>query len=334
MLLQRKAFYNLIRLNLPRIEAGELPITDLQEWQTANYRNKTTEELLQQLKGLQIDVGSSGFEVFGAHFEAPEEIVEVLAKEREPLEKDQLFLIFFELWRRIFPEKRTISIFCDELDNQIVAYNVGTPHAIADALTHLQQLLDEQVDQGLGAHQAFQLIQIYCANDLESFLFDYILAEIDAGNYSYAKELLDGFKRYVQDPIWFDYLQARSAILEDPEEGYELLERVIEEIHPNMDLDLLEEMLFFLANTGNHSLFYILAKKVLPLLKTEEDFQEFLEACYAHYDYLELKLPSLAIAALFYSRNGCDPENPLLQSDPGIKEIRTILDQKVHFAEE
>ncbi len=334
ILLQRKALYNLIQLNLPRIESGELKISDLEHWQVTNYREKSTEELFQQLKYLGIHLGSDQFEAYGRHFEAPEEMVEEIAKERPPLEKDQIYLLLFEMWRRIFPEKRTISIFCDELDNQMMAFDLQRPNQIADSLAYLQQLLDEHVDQGLDPKQSLQLVQMHCANDLESFLFDYILSEIEEKNKSYASEVLDGFRRYVSNSAWFSYLDTRIAIMEDDEEGCCRLEQLVEKIDLNTPLELVEEILFFIANSGNHSLFLTLTKKTLPMLKREEDFKIFLEACYAHYDYLELKPPALAIAKLFYSRKENDPEKAIHFSDPAMLQIRTILDQKVHFAEE
>jgi len=334
MLLQRKALYNLIQLNLSRIESGELKVGNLKKWQIDNYREKSSEELFQQLTELGLPLEIENFENYAKNFEAPEEIVETIAKEREPLEKDQIFLLLFELWRRFFPEKRTISIFCDELDYQMMAYDLEKPSQITDVLVYLQQLLEEHVDRGLEPRNSFQLIQTYCANDIESFLFDFILNEIETNNFSYAVELLDGFKPFIKRTLWFDYLAARATILEDPEEGYELLERLINQVHADTNFDLVAEILFFLANSGNHSLFCALAKKAIPLLKHEEDFQEFLEACYAHYDYLELKQPAFAIAILFHSRSSIPIDAPLLQADPGLMEMRAILDQKLHFAEE
>jgi len=334
MLLQRKALYNLLQLNLNRIESGEFKVGKLHHWQIANYREKTSEELFHQLHGLGIVLESKDFEVFCKSFESPEEMVEILAKEREPLEKDQIFLILFELWRRYFPEKRTISIFCDELDYQMTAYDLRTPNEIGDALASLQLLLEEQVDRGLEPHLAFQLIQTYCANDIESFLFDYILNDVEEANQQLARDLFDGFQPFVKGKIWFDYLAARIDILDDPEAGYGKLEKVVEQIHDGVNLDLVEEILFFLAHSGNHSLFYTLAKKALPLVHTEEEFQDFLEACYAHYDYLELKQPAFAISLLFHSRTHISPETMLSQEDPGVKEVRSILEQKLHFAKE
>lgn len=334
MLLQRKALYNLIQLNLHRIDPAEMSLVNLQTWQVANYREKPSEELFQGLHGLGVMVGPEDFELLCKNYEAPEEIVEALASQREPLEKDQLFLIFFELWRRHFPERRSISIFCDELDYQMTAYDLEKPNEIFDTLSSLQQLLNDQVDRGVEPQIAFQVMQTYCANDIESFLFDLILNEIEEDNAKCAKDLLEDFTPFMRDRPWFDYLAARADILEDPEEGYDRLEKVIEQIGSSTSLDLIEEMLFFLANSGNHSLFYKLAKKTLALLHTEGDFHDFLEACYAHYDYLELKQPSLAIALLFHSRSGTPREMPLLPTDPGLMEMRTILEQKLHFAEE
>lgn len=331
MLLQKKALYNLIQLNLPRIEKGELTISDLESWQIANYREKTDDELFQQLKGLGISFDPQQFETYGKHFEAPEEMVEELAQNREPLEKDHIYLVLFEMWRRYFPEKRTISIFCDELDNQMMAFDLEQPNQVADSIAYLKQILDEHVDQSIPPKQALELIQMHCANDIQSFLFDYILSEIEAGNQKYASELLDGFLPYVENSLWFAYLDARSVILEDDEAGFYKLEQLVEAIDSQTDLALVEEMLFFIANTGNHSLFYTLAKKLLPMLKKEEDLKVFIEACYAHYDYLEIKPAALAIAKLFYSRKGMDPELPLSPIDPGLLKMQEILNQKIHL---
>jgi hypothetical protein len=334
MLLQRKALYNLIQINLPRIESGELHMGDLQIWQKENYREKSTELLFQQLHGLGIQMDTVQWETIGRTSEEPEEIVENLAKTREPLEKDQIFLIIFELWRRFFPEKRTLSIFCDELDNQMIAYDLERPNQVADSLAYLEQILDDHVDRGVKPHKALELIQMYCASDITSFLFDYILRVVESGNHTYATELLDSFKRYVQKTTWFEYLEARAAILADPEEGYDLLEKIIKKVKSDSPLELVLEMLFYLANTGNHTLFHMLALKTVPLLTVESDFKDFLEAVYAHYDYLELKTPALAIARLFHNRASIPTNQPLDPSERALTQITAILNQKIHFAEE
>jgi len=325
MFLQRKALYNLIQLNIHRINSKDLKINDLQNWQTTNYRDKSTDELFERLRCLGIILDLAKLEACAAHYDAPEDVVEVLAGKLAPLEKDQIFLPLFELWRRLFPEKRSLSIFCDELDYQIMCYDLEQSNEVQDALAYLQQILDEQVDLGVKPLKAFEVIQAYCANDLESFIFDYILEQIDGSNNGYAADLIEGMDRYIKDKIWFDYLRARTAILEEPIEGHALFEKIIKKVNVATHLDLVEEMLYFCAQTGNRSLFYPLAKKTLPILETEEEFQEFMEASYALYDYLELKQPSFAIAHLFHSRKHIAPDQPLLKEDAGVSEMKNIL---------
>ncbi|MFZ0565731.1 MAG: hypothetical protein WAM28_06065 [Chlamydiales bacterium] len=335
MFLQKKALYNLIHLNLNRVHESELEFHSLEPWQIENYRQFPTEDLFLRLNRLGITLNQIEFENYGKNYEIPEEMAETLAQDREPLELDQIFLIVFELWRRLFPEKRSLSIFCDELDHQIMLYDLeeklsSTP--LQDALAYLQQILDEQVDENIPPKEAFMEIQTYCATDLESFLFDYILTEIEMKNLTYASELLEGFYQYFIQPEWFNYLIARVEIEKSPEEGYEQLEKMISTLGKDINLTLLEEILYFLANSGNHTLFHALATKIMPLLTEEGDFREFIENCYAHYEYLELQQPAEAIAQIFFQRTHLPAEVPLNPQDPDLLALHTILNQKLSFS--
>lgn len=331
MFLQRKALYNLLQINLPRIKSGELNIADLQPWQTENYREQSTEDLIGRLQGLGVSLGNGDFVLYAERFDEPEEMLEMIAGDLEPLEKDKIFLLIFELWRRLFPEKRTLSIFCDELDYQMTQYDLGHESEIADTLEYLLQILEENVDKGLDPIQTLQTIQTYCANDIESFLFDFILQQIEEGDRKYAFELVEGFYCYVRDPIWFDYLKARIDFLEDPEEGCKCFEKIIAQTNENTSIDLVEEILYFLADTGNHFLFYDLAQKMIGLMKVEADFREFLEICYLHYDHLDLKEPGYVLSEIYHKRKEIGPDEPLESTDPDVKTVRSVLDQKLHL---
>lgn len=331
MFLQRKALYNLLQINLPRIESGELKIADLQPWQTENYRQQSTDKLLDRLTQLGITFGNGDFTAYADTFEEPEEMLDAIAKEREPLEQDQVFLLIFELWRRHFPEKRTLSIFCDELDYQMTQCDLGHESEIADTLEYLLQILEENVDKGLDPIDILQTIQTYCANEIESFLFDYILSEIEEGNRDYASELLDGFTPYIKDKIWFDYLRARIEYIDDPEVGCRLFEKLNAKIDEAASIDLVEEILYFLADSGNHTLFYDLALKMFDLMKVEDDFREFLEICYIHYDHLDLKEPGLVLSEIFHRRKSLPSDRPLDPDDPDLQKVRAVLDQKLHL---
>ncbi len=331
MSLQRKALYNLLQINLPKIESGELKIEDLQPWQTENYRQQSTTTLLDQLGTLGISFGNSDFTAYADTFEEPEEMLDAIANEREPLEQDQVFLLIFELWRRHFPEKRTLSIFCDELDYQMTQYDLGSECEIADTLEYLLQILEENVDKGLNAIDVFQTMQSYCANEIDSFLFDYILTQVEEANRDYASELLDGFYPYLKDTIWFDYLRARIQYIDDDEVGGMLFDKLIAKVGEATSIDLVEEILYFFADIGNHTLFYDLGMKMFDLMKVEEDFREFLEICYIHYDHLELKEPALALSEIFHRRKEIASDTPLDPSDPDLKKLHGVLDQKLHL---
>lgn len=330
MLLQRKAVYNLIQLNLSKILTGELKVSDLEPWQLEDYRALPTENLFLLLNELHVKIEAADFEKYRRIFEDPEEMTDSVAEGRNPLEQDRIFLIIFELWRRFFPEKRSLSIFCDELDYQMTCYDLEKPNKVQDSLIYLQKLLEHQVDGGLAPKEAFHIIQEYCANDIESFLFDYILAEIEQGNLSNAVELLEGFSVYVSS-IWFDYLKTRTSLHEDSEEGYELLEKLVNKVTRKTNLDLVKEILFFLAMNGTPSLFSKLAKKATTYLEIEGDFQEILEGCYAHFDHLELKIQALTVAEIFNKRSSIDLNEPLSQEDPDLLKLRQLLNQKFHI---
>lgn len=331
MFLQRKALYNLLQLNLPRIESGEIQIADLQPWQTENYREQTTEGLMQRLRDLGISFGNGDFVSFTEHFEEPEEAVDALTPDWEPLEKDKAFLIVFELWRRLFPEKRTLSIFCDELDYQMTQYDLDRSNEIADILEYFLQILEENVDKGLDPIEVMQTIQTYCANEIDSFLFDYALEQIEEGDYDYASELIERFYPYLKTTIWFDYLKARLDYLDDAEVGCTEFEKVIKGVNSETSIELVEEMLYFLGQAGNHTLFYKLALKMFDLMETEEDFREFLEICYLHYDHLELKEPGIILSEIFHRRKQIASDELLDPKDTDLAKVRSVLDQRLHI---
>lgn len=331
MFLQRKALYNLLQINLPRIESGELKVGDLQPWQIEDYRSHSTDILFERLLSLGISFNNGDFSTFANRFDEPEELLDALTKEWEPLDQDRVFLLIFELWRRYFPEKRSLSVFCDELDYQMTQYDLGHENEIADELEYLLQILEENVDKGLDPIEVLNTIQTYCANEIESFVFDYILTQIEEKDYTYASELLERFTPFVKSSVWFDYLKCRIACNEDPEQGYALFDQIIREVNEESNIELVEEMLYFLADTGNHTQFYALAKKMFKLMQVEEDFREFLEICYLHYDHLAIAESASILSEIFHRRKKIASDTPLNARDHDLATLRGVLDQKLHL---
>ena len=328
MFLQRKALYNLIQLQITCIQADEdLDATKLEPWQTVNYREHSTECLVGELHSLNLKFDIGDLELYAKEFDAPEELAEHLAEELSPLESDRLFLVIFELWRRLFPEKQSLSLFCDELDYQIILYDAGqsdSPTDIQNAIAHLQLILDDNVDAGVKPAKAFEQIQTYCANGLEDFLYDYIFDQIEEGDEAYARDLLDGFYRYVSEPCWFDYLIALTEMSQNPQGGYSKLETiVIGTRKQNLELNL--EILAFLANNGTHNLFVTIANKTLPNLDTEENFLEILSICHAHYSYLNHEELVQKMETFLQQRQSQEPDRPLSSEDPDLMALQKIF---------
>ena len=78
-----------------------------------------------------------------------------------------------------------------------------------NALATLEQILDENEDAGVDAHEVFTSVASGCAHDIESFFYDFISEQIDSGNLSYASELHEAFAVYVSDKKRFEFLAIR-----------------------------------------------------------------------------------------------------------------------------
>ncbi|NGX55694.1 MAG: hypothetical protein KR126chlam2_01333 [Chlamydiae bacterium] len=328
MFLQRKALYNLIQIQITCLQTDEeLDTSQLEPWQTENYREYSIEHLLSELHSLNLTFDLGDFELYAKEFETPEEFAEQLAQELSPLESDRLFLVIFELWRRLFPEKQSLSLFCDELDHQIILYDASqsdSPTDMQDAIAYLQLILDDNADAGTKPPKAFEQIQTFCANNLENFLYDYIFDQIEEGDEAYARDLLDGFYRYVSEPCWFDYLIALTEMGQDPEEGYSKLETIVTGTRKqNLDLNL--EILAFLADNGTHNLFVTIAHKTLPNLDTEENFLEMVSICHAHYTYLNHEGLIQKMKAFLQQRQSQELDRPLSPEDPDLMALQKIF---------
>ena len=155
MKLQTKAIYNLLRY------AGEQP-TDVEPWGLENLREPSLEELFQKLSRLGISLDKHSFGSFAEECDTPEELAELLLEDEADLKRqDEAYLLLFEIWRRLLPERQSLSIFCDELDHRIFLYDsgaLGSDEPIQDILANLQEVLEENLDKGESAGAIFKAI--------------------------------------------------------------------------------------------------------------------------------------------------------------------------------
>jgi hypothetical protein len=317
----RRALYNSLRQNW--LLDPSLPV---EPWQVEDYRHLPLEKLFERLNLQDISIDKVSFLALAEYKDTPEELSDELLKDKDAVDattQDQVYLLVFELWRRLVPEKACLSIFCDELDHQIYLYDTGQiehPEALEDVLSNLRIVLEENTDQGVDPIEVFETICAGCANNVESFLYDYIDERIDEGHESYASELLEAFIDYVREVKWFEFLKARLLVDSDPEGCEQLIHELIQE-HQKPDLEFNLDILTFMVQVGRPQDFVGLVKKSLPLIKHEEDFQDLLNICADFYHRLDLEKVEQAVQAILKKRVKVPLDQPLKNRDPALDEL-------------
>ena len=282
-MLQTKAIYNLLRLN-----REESPSSEVGSWALEDLRILPQDELFSRLKGQGLQIDKTTFLMFADESDTPEELSDLLIPEEVEEEKrDPIYLLIFELWRRLLPEKQSLSIFCDELDHRIALYDqeaLESDELIQDGLANLLEVLDENADAGTAPDQVFTAICDYCAHDIESFIYDYISDLLDSGNSLYASELVEGFSPYVTEPLWFDFLRVRLLSFTDVEDANRAMGRLLEHEH---ELPLLMEMIRFLSVNGERPLFVQALEQALSLVQENEEWVDLAHLIADYYRRLD-----------------------------------------------
>jgi hypothetical protein len=317
--LHTKALYNLLR-----IQVRDDRTVPHEKWAVEDLRICKTEDLFDRLalKGVHLDPAQ--FLFFADSVDTPEDLTDVLLSDADqPDQHDPLYLIIFELWRRLLPQKSSLSIFCDELDHLIELYDadkMDNDEPLQDSLANFLEILEQNTDVGIREREVFASIEPYCAHNIEDFLYDFISDVLDAQNLRYASELIEGFAPYIPAPIWFEILAARLEAFTNPEEANERIGNILK-LKP--DLSALLEILRVLSTAGDHVLFINAAKQTLPLLETEEDFREMALLVSDYYRLLDQDAPEQAIEKLMQKRKSrSDALNP---QDPDLKAFAALI---------
>lgn len=325
MELSRRASYNLLRyswLDDPSIE--------VQPWQVEDYRSMSQNDIFSRLENLGISLNHELFLNSSYSFDSPEDYADSLTEGKPISEKtrDQIFLLLFELWRRFTPEKLSLSIFCDELDRQISLFDNGeleSDESMQDVITHLETILDENIDEGAIPNEVFQVVSNNCFHNLEDFLYDYTILQIELGNESYASELIEGFTPYLKGSKWFELLQMQFKALSDVEEALEQLKKMVNKALKEEDLEYNLEILSFMAQIGDEKDFVKLVKKTVPLLDIEADFQDLLNICIDYYHFLDIDDKEREIHQILQKRENLSSSQNFDKNDPQIAQLLKII---------
>ncbi|NGX27057.1 MAG: hypothetical protein K940chlam6_00984, partial [Chlamydiae bacterium] len=318
-----RALYNLIRMNWQ--EDSSLPVA---QWQVEDLRSLEVEELFAQLKTLGFVLDEERFLAYGEAVSSPEELTETLWTREDMTDFDQVYLLLFELWRRLLPVKQSLSIFCDQLDYLIDLYDqdlLEDEKPIQDAISDLERILDEHVDQGGDPQQIFQEISLYCSHDLESFIYDFTSDQIDQGHSLYASEILDAFEPYIHEVKWFDFLHVRLIANTDIDEANSALASILEEQKEDPDFEFLLDIARFLIHHGAIPYFIKTVSYARPFLQTEQDFQELLAIASQFYRLLDREEKAEKVYEMLRSRQKIPLEKEIASSDKTVKEFFQLV---------
>lgn len=323
-----KAFFNLLRISW--LEDKSIEVIP---WQIEDLRDLSTEELFSRLKQLGLILDEESFSLYAENCESPEELVDYVWIEEENLTgREQAYLLLFELWRRLLPDKLSLSVFCDELDQLIELYDSGDldeEESLQNALLILEDILDDASDEsGDDPKKVFKEIASYCAHDLERFITDYIFDQISEKNETYASELIDAFYEYASTLKRFDFLRARLIALSDIDESTRIYIRILEELREDPDLELLLQVAESLIRHGDVRLFMRTVKQILPLLNTEEEFQHLLNMIAEYYRCLDRDEEEKAIKRLLESRSTLGPTKKIDPSDQSLVSLHKLLSRR------
>lgn len=325
MTTERRALYSLLRMNWLKEGKG-----DVQPWQVEDYRSLSIEELFARLKSLDIQLDHTSFIIFADECDSPEELSDHLIADREwpASNEDQVYLLIFELWRRLKSEKPSLSIICNTLDDLIFAFDMQDLYEreeLEEALSRFASALNENVDQGMAPEEAFALISAHCANDIETFLYDYILELIDEGCEAEARGLESEFEPYLRQNKWFKLIVLRlSGDLKEKLAKKIALEIIDEEIDKG-DLEYNLELLSMMIDLGDDRLFRLVLKKSIPLVKTEENFQDLGLIVADYFRRLDEDAKEAKAKAILSERSLIPLDKEVGRNDDGIAALESLF---------
>ncbi|KPK32616.1 MAG: hypothetical protein AMS24_03595 [Chlamydiae bacterium SM23_39] len=315
-MLYTKAFYNLLKFNFLKKKNIKC-----QPWQVEDLRNKKLEKLFLKLKKLDVELDKQKFLKYSEPCDTPEQLTNILLDNKKKNFYEQIYLIIFEIWRRLLPQKQSLSIFCDELDHRIYLYDnrkIKIDELIQDGIANLQKILDENVDFGANPIEIFRLTKNYCAHDLEAFIYNYISDQIDCENDVYAMELIDGFYPFIENINWFNFLRVKIATKIDIIEANDIIKTILKDLKNNPDLNLQIAILKFMVKVGDPTLFIYILKQTLKNIKYEKEF-----------------IKIMRLASDFYRRQDQDKKEKeiinIIKKRKNIKNLKTIDDKDLDY---
>ena len=324
--MERRALYHSLRVNW-QLD----PMSGIEPWQVEDYRRIPADELFARLANVGVPVEYPQFMALADSEDSPEDLAETLLPDdiEDQETADQIYLIVFELWRRLLSERQTLSLFCDEWDHQIDLYEAGqleSMEGLDDVLNRFSSVLEETKDQGDDPKALYESVLQNCAHDVEAFLYDFSLAQIQEQNIPYAEEILENFMPYVKDKHWFKLLNLQILAKTDQKEASRLTPSLVKEAQNLQNLEFNLEFLAYLATQSEEEKpFTQLVKVIVPELSIEEDFWDLLSSAEDYFHFKDLEAKEEWIKSMRARRFKNDPNLLFNDQDPDLQELLKLF---------
>lgn len=244
-----------------------------EKWQIEDYTKLSLSTLFNRLAKLNIPLDDKQFASYLQNSESPEDLTDILCeKEEGSSEHEQTYLIIFELWRRLATEKETLSIFCDRLDHLIHDYDEGKPVAeeLIKALNDVLKIFENHTAAGLSQKETYELFSSYLAQDLETFIYDFLCDLLEAGESTLTFELLFGFHEFLHDKTALDLLKSILNLLENPEDTETLFFNMIDGVFEKKRYNLILDAIYFVHDAGLLKIAKEITLRLLDVSKGDE----------------------------------------------------------------
>jgi hypothetical protein len=325
MHIARKAFYNSLSMKWQ-----STPSISVEPWQVEDYRMVSLEDIFSTLNSLGFSFDSHNFILDTDDAETPEDFIDMLVdRSSSTIDVDHIYLLIFELWRRLLPQKLSFSIFCDELDYHINLYDKeeSSGEELQDLLSFLEDLLNRNRDEGETPHEIFEFFLSSCAFDIETFLYDFISENIEGENYTYASDLVEAFYDFVMDIKWFDLLRARILFPIEHDVSFKIFEALVDIEQDTPDLGFNFELLLFAANNSSRQHFFPLLHHTIPLLEAEEDFTDLIETCIEYYTLRDNEELPEYLSAILEKRQDIPSDTTLATDDEDLLYLQSLVEK-------
>lgn len=254
-------------------------------WETREWRNQSLENLVSELHELGFIFDKKQFYHWAGECDTPEELFELaVGDEENDKKRDHFYLILFELWRRLVPEKRSLSIIADDIDHCIQAFDLNSPileSQVEALLGEWGRVLDSLRDAGRTEEEALEAIEPFFAHDVPDFVIDFLLDLLGRKEYAFAAQILEKVGTHcVREPLWIKFIELQLAlhdenVIEVRKKLGELVSALL--TMEECDVELTLALCDIALELQKEELLVRLLEKLLPHLEEKEDFLAVLE---------------------------------------------------------